>query len=89
MAVGAQPRDILIQFLFEATLLAVGGWTGGLVLGMTGSAVVALSTAWKIAVPWEALLVSLGMAMTIGLGFGTFPARRASLIPPIRALRRE
>jgi putative ABC transport system permease protein len=89
MAIGAQPRDILMQFLFEATLLALGGWTGGVVLGVAGSAVVALSTAWKIAVPWEALLVSLGMAMTIGLGFGTFPAQKASLIPPIQALRRE
>src|SRR5262245_53308475 len=89
MAVGAQPRDILMQFLFEAALLALGGWVGGLVLGMSGATVVAASTTWRIGVPWEALLVSLGMAMTIGLGFGTVPARKASLIPPIQALRRE
>ena len=89
MAVGAQPRDILVQFLFEATLLALGGWTGGIVLGSAGATVVALSTTWKIGVPWEALLVSLGMAMTIGVGFGAFPARRASLIPPMQALRTE
>jgi putative ABC transport system permease protein len=89
MAVGAQPRDILVQFLFEATLLALGGWTVGLVLGGAGATVVALSTSWKIGVPWEALFVSLGMALTIGLGFGALPARRASLIPPIQALRTE
>jgi putative ABC transport system permease protein len=89
MAVGAQPRDILVQFLFEATLLAMGGWTGGILLGMAGATVVALSTTWTIGVPWEALLVSVGMAMTIGLGFGAFPALRASLIPPIQALRTE
>jgi putative ABC transport system permease protein len=89
MAVGAQPRDILVQFLFEATLLAMSGWTGGIAFGVAGSAVVALSTTWKIGVSWEALLVSLGMAMTIGLGFGAIPARRASLIPPIQALRTE
>jgi putative ABC transport system permease protein len=89
MAVGAQPRDILIQFLIEATLLAAGGWTGGIVLGIAGATVVALGTTWKIGVPWEALMISLGMAMTIGIGFGAFPARRASLIPPIRALRTE
>lgn len=83
MAVGAQPRDILVQFLFEATLLTRGGWTGGIVLGSAGAAVVALSATWKIGVPWERLLVSLGMAMTIGVGFRAFPARRASLIPPI------
>jgi putative ABC transport system permease protein len=89
MAVGAQPRDILVQFLFEATLLAMGGWTGGILLGMAGATAVALSTTWTIGVPWEALLVSVGMAMTIGLGFGAFPALRASLIPPIQALRTE
>src|SRR5262245_10457868 len=89
MAVGAQPRDILIQFLFEATLLTLGGWTSGVVLGLGGATVVELSTAWKTGVPWEALLVSLGMAMTIGVGFGAVPARKASLVPPIQALRRE
>jgi putative ABC transport system permease protein len=89
MAVGARPRDILVQFLFEATLLALGGWTAGIVLGGAGATVVALSTTWTIDVPWDALLVSLAMAMTIGLGFGAFPARRASLIPPMQALRTE
>jgi putative ABC transport system permease protein len=89
MAVGAQPRDILVQFLFEATVLALGGWISGIVLGLTGSTAVAMSTSWKVAVPWSMLLLSLGMAMTIGLGFGAFPARRASLIPPIQALRTE
>ncbi|MGH9162465.1 MAG: ABC transporter permease [Vicinamibacteraceae bacterium] len=89
MAVGAQPRDILIQFLFEATLLAVGGWAGGIVVGAAGATAVALSTTWKIGVPWEAFLVSLAMALTIGLGFGAIPARKASLIPPIQALRTE
>src|SRR5262245_57371293 len=89
MAVGAQPRDILIQFLFEATLLALGGYMSGVVLGLGAAASVALATAWTIGIPWEALVVSLGVAMTTGLGFGAFPARKASLIPPIQALRRE
>jgi putative ABC transport system permease protein len=89
MAVGAQPRDILVQFLFEATLLAMGGWTGGILLGMAGATAAALSTSWTIGIPWEAFLVSVGMVMTIGLGFGAFPARKASLIPPIQALRTE
>jgi putative ABC transport system permease protein len=89
MAVGAQPRDILVQFLFEATVLALAGWMSGIVLGLTGSTAVAISTSWKVAVPWNTLLLSLGMAMSIGLGFGAFPARRAALMPPIRALRTE
>lgn len=89
MAVGAEPRDILIQFLFEATLLAVGGWTGGVVFGAAGSAVVALATTWNVGVPWEAVVTSLAMALAIGLGFGALPAGKASLIPPIQALRTE
>jgi putative ABC transport system permease protein len=89
MAVGAQPRDILMQFLFEATILAMAGWIGGIVLGLAGATAVALSMTWNVDVPFEMLLVSLGMALTIGLGFGAFPARRASLIPPIQALRPE
>jgi putative ABC transport system permease protein len=89
MAVGARPRDIFLQFLFEATLLAIGGWTSGIIVGVAGAAVVAFSTTWKIAAPWEALAVSLGATLAIGIGFGALPARRASLIPPIQALRTE
>ena len=89
VAVGAQPKDIFVQFLFEAVLLAIGGWTTGIVVGVAGAIVVAVSTTWKIDVPWEALLMSLGAAVTIGVGFGAFPARKASLMPPIQALRME
>lgn len=86
IAVGATPNDILAQFLFEATLLALGGWMAGLVIGSIGAAVVALATDWTLAVPVDALLASLGMAVVSGLGFGAFPARKASLLPPIEAL---
>jgi putative ABC transport system permease protein len=89
VALGARPRDIFVQFLSEASLLALGGWTGGLLLAVASSAVVAVGTTWTIGVPWGALVSSLVMAMTMGLGFGAFPARRAALIPPIQALRRE
>jgi len=89
MAVGAQPRDIFLQFLFEATLLAIGGGTSGIIVGVAGAAVVAFSTTWKIAAPWEALAVSLGATLAIGIGIGALPARRASLFPPIQALRTE
>ena len=86
VAVGARPRDIVVQFLLEATFLALGGWLIGLVIGGLGTALVALGTEWKVGVPVTALLTSLGMVLFIGLGFGAFPARRASLIPPIEAL---
>jgi putative ABC transport system permease protein len=89
MAVGARPRDVLVQFLVEATLLALGGWLGGVALGATAGLVVALGTEWKVAFPAEAALASLAMAVVTGLGFGSFPARQAARLSPIQALRTE
>ncbi|HYU34491.1 MAG TPA: ABC transporter permease [Thermoanaerobaculia bacterium] len=89
MAVGARPRDILVQFLAEATVLALGGWFAGVAAGALGAGAVALGTEWKIGLPLPALLASLAMAAATGLGFGAFPARKASLLPPIQALSAE
>jgi putative ABC transport system permease protein len=86
IAVGARPRDIVIQFLLEATLLALGGWTGGILIGAFGATVVAATTAWPVATPLTAVLGSLAMAIVIGLGFGAVPARTAAMILPMRAL---
>ncbi|MEW5983969.1 MAG: ABC transporter permease [Acidobacteriota bacterium] len=88
MAVGAQPRDILIQFLVEATALALAGWTGGILLGAAAGAAAAFGTTWMLGIPVDAILASLGMAIIIGLGFGALPALGAARIPPIRALLR-
>jgi putative ABC transport system permease protein len=88
-AIGAQPRDILIQFTLEATVLALAGWAGGIVLGLAGAAAVALGTTWTVGVPVPAVVASLGMAVVIGVGFGALPARSASRMPPIQALVRE
>lgn len=85
-AVGARPRDILLQFLAEATVLALGGWVAGSALGALGALAVALATEWKVGLPLEALLASLAMTLVTGLGFGAFPARKAALLPPIQAL---
>ncbi len=88
-AVGARPRDILVQFLLEAGLLALLGWAAGTGAGAVGAAGVALVTAWKVAWPMKAVLASLIMAAATGLGFGALPARRASLLSPIQALAAE
>lgn len=87
MALGATARNILLQFLLEATLLAAGGWAAGLAASALGGLLMNLTTAWTLAVPVDALLVSVAMVLIAGLGFGAFPARRASLMPPIEALR--
>ncbi|MEA2604622.1 MAG: putative transport system permease protein [Acidobacteriota bacterium] len=89
LAVGARPRDVLVQFLAEATALALGGWLAGVALAALGTVGLALGTSWKVAVPAGALLASLTMALLTGLGFGAVPARRASRLPPIRALGTE
>lgn len=86
MAVGARPRDVLVQFLGEAALLALLGWAAGTLVALTGATALALGTQWKVALPAEALLASFLMALVTGVGFGTLPARRASLLPPMRAL---
>jgi len=89
LAVGARPRDVLVQFLAEATALALGGWLAGVALAALGTAALAVGTSWKVALPIGALLASLAMALITGLGFGAVPARRASRLPPIRALGTE
>lgn len=88
-AVGARPRDILLQFLAEATVLALGGWLIGSVTGALGALAVAFATDWKVGLPLGALLASLTMALVTGIGFGAFPARKAALLPPIQALSRD
>lgn len=88
MAVGAQPRDILIQFLVEATVLALAGWSGGVLLGGAAGLAVAFGTTWSLSVPIPSVLASFAMAIMIGLGFGAVPARNAAKIPPIQALLR-
>ena len=87
MALGATPRDVLLQFLFEATLLTGCGWLAGIAAGGIGAAIVAFATDWKVARPINALVASAAMVLLCGLGFGVFPARKAARMQPIDALR--
>lgn len=89
MATGARPRDILVQFLSEAMLLGLMGGLTGAAIGLAGSWGVALWTAWETAVSTDSIVLSLVFALTVGLFFGVYPARRASLLDPIEALRAE
>jgi putative ABC transport system permease protein len=89
MAVGARPVNILMQFLLEAALLSLGGWVAGIAAGAAATAAVAFTTDWTVAVPVNAIVASLAMAAVTGIGFGWYPAREASLLPPIQALRAE
>jgi putative ABC transport system permease protein len=86
MAVGARPRDVLLQFLGEATLLSVGGWLLGSTVAVVGGLGVAFGTEWKVAFPLGTTLASFLMALLTGLGAGALPARKAAQKPPIQAL---
>jgi putative ABC transport system permease protein len=86
MAVGARPGDILAQFLFEATMLALGGWTAGAVLAVLGAAAVTLGTRWTIGLPAGPVAATLLTAVVTGVGFGAFPARKAARLPAVEAL---
>ena len=88
-AVGARRADILGQFLIESALLsAVGGFLGVMLAWMI-TLLVRLATPMPMAVPIYAVLVGVGLSAVVGLFFGVYPARGASLMNPIQALRWE
>jgi ABC-type antimicrobial peptide transport system permease subunit len=89
MAVGARAADVALQFLVEAITLSIIGGIVGLILGLVAARIVGWSLGWPTSVPGAAMLLALGIAAAVGLLFGSYPARRASLLDPIDALRTE
>jgi len=89
MAVGARRKDVLTQFLLEASMLSLGGGIAGIVFGIAGSVVVGIATAWATSVSFYSILLAFVFSFAIGLFFGVYPARKASLLDPIEALRSE
>ena len=89
MAVGAKPRDILWQFLSEALTLSLLGGLFGIVCGVGLAALVGQFVHWETVVVPSAVLMAVVVSGMIGVIFGFYPARRASLLDPITALRTE
>ena len=89
MAVGARERNILMEFLIEAVLLALLGGAMGALLALGIIAVVGRVSEWPMRVEPQALVVALLTSSVIGIAFGFFPARRAARLDPILALHRE
>ena len=89
MAVGARSRDILGQFLVEAVTLSLIGGLIGVGVGLTGAYGAAYVAEWRTLIQFEAILVAFGFAGTVGIFFGFYPARKASRLDPIEALRYE
>jgi ABC-type antimicrobial peptide transport system permease subunit len=89
MAVGARGRDIMIQFLVEAVMLCLIGAMIGIALARGVSILVTLLLNWPIAASLPAMIAAVSVSILIGVGFGFYPAWRASLLDPIDALRFE
>ncbi len=89
MAVGAKPRDIRLQFLVEALALAVAGGLIGVGLGLGAAWQLAQSFGWQVLYRADVIAVAVGFSGLVGVGFGFYPAHRASRLDPIQALRFE
>jgi putative ABC transport system permease protein len=87
MAVGARPRDVRNQFLIEAVTLCLLGGLLGVLLGAAAAVIIALMTGWPVYIGPQSLLLSIGFAAAVGVFFGYYPARQASRMDPIEALR--
>jgi len=89
MSIGGRGIDILMQFLIESILLSVFGGLIGILLGLLASKVVAALTSWPITVMIGSVILSFAVCSVIGVFFGWYPARKASELDPIEALRYE
>jgi len=87
MAIGARERDILLQFLLEAVIISVVGCFIGLLLGIGGAWLTQLLTDTMVIISGSSVLVAFGVAATVGIFFGYYPAQKAARLNPIEALR--
>lgn len=89
MSIGAKGRDILAQFLIEATLISITGGLLGVILGVAASYIVKAVLSYPILIqPWS-IIISFLVCTIIGIFFGWYPARKASNLDPIEAIRYE
>ena len=89
MAVGARGRDILAQFLIEAITLSLVGGALGVLLGAAATWLIGTLADWQVSLSPGAVLLAVGFSGLVGIFFGYYPARRASQMLPIAALRHE
>lgn len=89
MSIGAKGRDILAQFLIEAILISVTGGILGVVLGMGASWCVKIVVGWPVYIQLYSVILSFVVCTVTGIFFGWYPARKASNLDPIEAIRYE
>lgn len=88
-SVGADPRAVQTQFLIEAVVLSTSGGIAGLLAGIVSTRLIGTFAGWQTLVAPGSLVLSFVVAVTVGLFFGYYPARRAARLDPIAALRYE
>jgi putative ABC transport system permease protein len=89
MAIGARGSDVLTQFLIESVVMSVVGGVIGIATGFVGAMVLGKVTGWSTGTPPSAAVMAVGFSIAVGVFFGFYPARKASLLEPIDALRHE
>jgi len=89
LAVGAKEKEILIQFLVEAVLLSLVGGLIGVIVGISGSMIASSILKWPAVISPLSIIVAFFFAAVVGIFFGIYPARKASQLDPIEALRYE
>ncbi len=89
MAVGARARDIQLQFLVEALALSVSGGLIGVATGLGIAGWLASAFGWSMLIRPDVILIAVGFSALVGVGFGFYPALKASRLDPITALRFE
>jgi putative ABC transport system permease protein len=88
-AVGARGRDILLQFLIESMVLSMIGGVIGVAFGVGAAQILAKAADWQVVISIPSVLLAFGFAAGVGIFFGIYPARKASALRPIDALRYE
>jgi putative ABC transport system permease protein len=89
MALGARARDVMLQFMAEAVTLSLTGGVLGIGVGLLAAGSVKQMLKWATIVSPGAVAISVGVAALVGIFFGLYPARQASRLDPIEALRFE
>jgi putative ABC transport system permease protein len=89
MAVGAKRRHVRLQFLAEALALAVAGGIIGVAVGVVTAGRLATRFGWPMLIRPEIIAIAVGFSAAVGIGFGLYPAHKASRLDPIQALRYE
>ncbi len=89
VAVGATEEAIQLQFLVESVLLSLVGGGAGVLLGVVASFFVGRTLSWPMQLSVQAVLVAAAFSVAVGVFFGYYPARKASRLDPIEALRYE